>query len=52
MFKNGHINITGFQILARESIEYEHLKRFIQQINFEQQLDDRPREDEDLQVGF
>jgi hypothetical protein len=53
MFKNGHINITGFQILARESIEYDYLKRFIHQMAYEQQLDDAPREEEaDLQVCF
>lgn len=50
MFKNGHINITGFQILARESIEYDNLKRFIHQMNFEQNMDNNVGEDADLQA--
>lgn len=51
MFKSGSINITGFQILARESIEFEHLKRFVHQLNYDQQLDDTQRvEDVDLQA--
>lgn len=28
-FQNANINITGFQIVDRESIEFEHLKRFL-----------------------
>ncbi|KAI6240078.1 Glutamate receptor 1 [Aphelenchoides fujianensis] len=35
MFQNGQINITGFQIIDRESIEYDHLKRFVHQLKFD-----------------
>ncbi|KAI6215343.1 Glutamate receptor 1 [Aphelenchoides besseyi] len=35
MFQNGQINVTGFQILDRESIEYDHLKKFIHQLKYD-----------------
>lgn len=46
MFQNGNINITGFQIIDRESREFSLLKRAIDQSKY----DDRNEKNIDLEV--
>lgn len=40
MFQNGNINITGFQIIDRETREYLLLKRYIEQFKQKDQSED------------
>lgn len=39
MFQSGNINITGFQIIDRETREYLLLKRYIEQFKLDERND-------------
>lgn len=49
MFQNGNINITGFQVINRESRQYALLHNHVEQAQFE---DRSERRNLDLEVGL